>query len=41
VGGTADLNRILDARQPGDEVEVEILRDGRRMVLNMTVMARA
>jgi len=35
-----DVNRILNRHRPGDTIPVEIIRDGRRLTLNMKLTAK-
>jgi S1-C subfamily serine protease len=37
VDSSADLEAALDAHASGDRVELEILRDGRRLTLGLTL----
>ena len=35
-----DLSRIISAHKPGDQVEVEVIRDGERQTIDVTLQAR-
>ena len=39
--GENDLSRLITERRPGEEIEVEVLRDGERRTFDVTLRARA
>ncbi len=38
--GQTDLSRIISAHKPGDQVQVEVIRDGERQTIDVTLQAR-
>ncbi len=38
--GESDLSRLIAEKRPGDEIEVEIIRDGDRKTIDVTLEER-
>ena len=41
IDNLADFSAALKAHQPGDQVTVEVLRDGQKIAYNVTLVERA